>query len=405
LDELLAPVRDGVATVEHIPAGPITVKILRGAENLCEASATVPETGRLRVPCRESGVLVTGTVRVGGEPAGPGALAWQVHAAATHVVRSRTGPGGLTYTESFGSSPQPFQVEVDENGRFVAEGVKPGEWRVSWGAADGGGSVPSLQVKVPEVPRHTVTLDYGRAVIHGLVLDAAGEPVVGASVVELRGHSRAVSQEEGRFTLPLNSAGVYQIQARLQPGDLYSEPLQVEVLPDEPPPTVSLVLAASPQRVTLAIHNAAGQPQAGALVFLDSGDGRLRAWTTDAHGQTERPLTPPLPERIRGAAYSNGKWTLGDWATFESGTQLLLTEGEVGSLSITADEEGPVEIVAPGGWDLDALLRMAGNPPHVPPEAPWHLQGLPPGPYLLTVEGIPVQAEVRAGEATEVHLP
>jgi hypothetical protein len=418
LDQLTAPLREGVAVVEHVPPGPVQVWVRRGMEELCEASATVPEEGEITVPCRRGGVRVEGQVRVGDAPAGPGILGWSSAASLSgpRVVTTRSGPGGLLQAQSFGAGTQPFMVEVDESGRFTVESVKAGRWDVSWSPQKARqsdtyqpGTHQSITVEIPTADFHRLDLDYGGGAIRGTVIDPEGAPIAGAWVAIREGGSSTRSAEDGTFTLPIaDGTERLTVQARKVEEGLFSEAVSVDPAASEP---LTLVLDRGPREIVARILGPDGLPAAGALAFLDAGEGRLRLTTADAGGVASWRLTPPHPPRLRIAAQAAGTWGLGTWRPLEEVEEIRLEVEEGGSLRVStdqaADPPGGLQILGPEGWDVAALLNRTGTRLQVTPEAPLLLPGLPPGVYTLAPTrgaGLPVQATVRAGGEVEVRL-
>jgi len=407
LDQLAAPLRDGIAVAEHVPAGAVEVKVVAGTEALCAASAVVPASGSVVVPCRRAGVRVEGWVRVAERTSGAGMLGWTPPVSGPRVLRTRSGPGGLQHQQSFGGGGQPLAVAVDRDGRFVIESMKPGTWEVAWGPEGGGDAYQSVKVEIPEVEVHTLTLDFGGGIILGTVTDADGAPV-GATVVTLQGGSSTRTGGDGTFALPVPGPGQYRVQARREEASLYSEAVAVEIIPGETPPPIALTLASRPREIVVSVLEPGGAPAVGALVFLEVPGGGLRLATTDASGEIRRTLTPPLPERLRAATNVGGAWVLGGWQTLEEAEAgLRLQASEAGSVVVIAPDEeraGFLDIVGPEGWDVDGLLLRMGVRPRIVQGQPTRITGLPVGTYLFSLGSLPVQVAVQPGRETEVSL-
>jgi len=387
LDLLRAPLREGRATVRHVPPGPVLVSVRTDLRVLCEQAVNVPAgEPEIEVECEADGPEVSGTVWSGSYRATGGSLTWSREQA------------------SRGRRP-PVLVEVAPDGSFGTTELVAGRWTVTWNAPDGGLS-PPLEVTIPAVERFEVALRFPGEGLAGRVVDDEGEPVARARVSELLGGAFALSGADGAFVLSGIPPGPYAVQAR--EGDLASEIVEGVLEADRPEPEIVLVLGEG-RRPQLAVRvaTAAGAPASGAFVFLDLAGQGVRILTTDATGQATAELSPPLPERVRVAATTGGGWSFGSWVPWrEARGGLRATLGDA-RLLVRLEEEGSggvPRLLAPGGWDLGLLVQLLGTPLRLAPDAPLLLAGLPAGSYRIELGAAAATVDLAAEEIVEITL-
>ncbi|OQC41410.1 MAG: hypothetical protein BWX64_00912 [Acidobacteria bacterium ADurb.Bin051] len=387
LDLLRAPLREGRATVRHVPPGPVLVSVRTDLRVLCEQAVNVPAgEPEIEVECEADGPEVSGTVWSGSYRATGGSLTWSREQA------------------SRGRRP-PVLVEVAPDGSFGTTELVAGRWTVTWNAPDGGLS-PPLEVTIPAVERFEVALRFPGEGLAGRVVDDEGEPVARARVSELLGGAFALSGADGAFVLSGIPPGPYAVQAR--EGDLASEIVEGVLEADRPEPEIVLVLGEG-RRPQLAVRvaTAAGAPASGAFVFLDLAGQGVRILTTDATGQATAEPSPPLPERVRVAATTGGGWSFGSWVPWrEARGGLRATLGDA-RLLVRLEEEGSggvPRLLAPGGWDLGLLVQLLGTPLRLAPDAPLLLAGLPAGSYRIELGAAAATVDLAAEEIVEITL-
>lgn len=406
LDMLSAPFADGVAAVRNVPPGEALVTVAAGREVVCEEPIEVDEgDSDVEVDCGRAERTVTGIVLVAGRPAGPGTLQWYREGVAPSegIIFNQRRASGISQQQVFGAGRPSVEVAVGPDGHFATRHLSPGPWSVHWTTAEGATSRPR-RVEIADLAGQALTLAFGGHSLRGVVVDEEDRPVELARVRDTHSDAFALSSADGSFLLGDLDPGVHQVFARR--GDRTSGPVAVDVVPDaEPEPVVLRLGEGAEAEVRVWVRGPAGEPAAGALVFVDLGT-ELRTLTADAGGRVRVPLSYPLPTQVRAAGYWNGLWSLGEWIPRQrGGEELGLTFAMPGSLSlVTAEGRGLVQIRGPGDWHLTQLLLRIGVPPTVSPGQPLRLTGLPPGSYTAGLGSTTVTDTVRRGKETELEL-
>ncbi len=404
-DMLIAPVDRGVAVVKHVPAGRVTISVIHGSQLVCDKAIIVPEGGEpVDVECNRSGMVVRGTVEVGGYPVGPGLLSWGPAETRAHSVVLEYGTlGGVVQRRALAGGRPAERVPVDAVGYFESDRLRPGTWRVMWSSSSDSSREPQLVV-LPEAEQYDLVLSFPRLTVRGVVAGADGAAVDGARIHELTAGAFAFSADDGTFAMGV-SEGSLKLQARL--GERTSDVVRVEAVADREPELVRLVLEDRERdKITVSVLGPDERPVADALVFLQEESKTLRILTTDSEGRASALIHPPHPTRIRAAAVAGGLWELGDWQSLEAswaGLQLATEQG--GSLRVSTERAAePVQVGSPGGWDVSWLLTRLGRRPVVEPGRPLLLEGLPPGTYEVSVDSAAHRVVVKSGETEEVFI-
>lgn len=404
MDMVTAPFLSGEAWLRHVPPGPGIVTVVRRGRQLCEAAVRVPNQGTIDVDCAETDLEVTGSVRRGGVPDGPGTLRWFSDTMGDTLVMNRRSALGATAVQVLGAGRPQVDVPVAADGRFETSALAAGSWTVAW-HPDGGGSTRGRDVELPEKGEIELTLDFAPLQVTGVVVDGSGEPVAGARVVDLEGRVATRSDDEGYFHLLDLDVGTHRLQALHR--SLSSPVETVEILPDRAPDLIVLTLD-RPSRQTLQIHV---ETDSGSLdhgfAFVETTGGRTRIVSLDAGGSGEIELARPTPASLRVAALQGNHWIFGQWqetrAALDEGVDL--TAGGGGVLEVTGgDGELAVEVLAPGGWNLSALYRHLGTRLVVPPDRPLQISGLPPGRYELQAGAVARFADLGEDDTAEVRF-
>jgi protocatechuate 3,4-dioxygenase beta subunit len=403
-DFLSAAVVDGQALIPNVPAGRVTVSVVAGRQLLCEQTAEVPPGGDLDVDCRRPVRVVAGQVLSGGVPAGAGILSWQIPSGVPARIDNLVSPAGLRQQQLAGLGRPQVDVEVGDDGRFQSSDLSPGRWQVAWRTREGA-TAGEIAVEIPQGERVELVLPFAGLGVAGQVVGSDGRPAAGARVREMGSGALALTDADGRFSLAGLEAGKAVLQAQL--GGQTSPLEAIELQPGREPGPVILVLGEPrPPVVKAGVVDAQGAPVAGAYVFLEEEGKGQRLVITAADGLARVTLEPPLPNRVRVAAFAAGAWAFGPWRSLEEARQglaLELTGG--GELRLeTGKPEGSPRILTQDGWDLSWLLRQLGAPPVVAAERPFHLSGLPAGDYSIFLDGASLTLSVGRGRPAEGRL-
>lgn len=406
MDMLTAPYLDGEAWMRHAPAGPAILSVVRRGEQLCEAEVVVPEEGTLEVDCEEGALQVAGTVRRGGVPDGPGRLLWLSETMGDTVILNRRSALGAYESRVLGAGRPQIDVPVTAEGRFHTSAVAPGRWKVVWYPQSGGSSRPR-DVELPPRGELELTLEFAPHRLTGLVVDAGGEPVEGARVVDVDGQVATRTAEDGSFQLLDLDVGTHRLQALTRTGSSAVE--SVEIAADRPTDPVVLTVDRPAGHTLRVVVEAEGGTADGGFAFVEVEGGGIRILTLDGQGTGELELRPPLPSRVRMAALHGGRWTFGDWQATERVVEdgLHLVGGRVGALELVGfdgDRAVEVEIVAPGGWSLTTLYRHLGSRLVMTPGRALVIAGLAAGRYRLEVGTGRQSADVEEDETARIRL-
>lgn len=406
-DMVTAPVRDGEAILPHLPPGQVHVSVLAGRKLLCEREVEVPaDVSELETDCGRPSLIVAGLVRIGGVRSGSGLLLWQPPAVTTTSrIDNTVSPGGLRRQTIVGEGRPQVDVAVGPDGAFETADLTPGRWLVSWTTEAGMPSAPQ-EVDIPGVDHFDTVLSFPGTSVTGRVLDAQDQPVEGARVRELATGVLVLTGADGAFTLAGLEGPRAVLEARL--GELASPVVEIEVTPGRPVEPVLLTLdRREAGQVRVRVATAEGVPAAGSFVFLEEEGKGLRVLTSAADGTASASLEPPLPARVRAAATNGTSWALGSWLSLEQareGMSLTLSGRDEGLLVASEACQGAPRVLSPEGWDLSWMMQLLGTPPFISPERPFLLEGLPPGSYAVSLDGIGVTIPVRPGELVEEQL-
>lgn len=403
VDTLTATMREGVATIPHVPAGRSVVALVRERSTICEKEIEVSSEGRpVEVDCTADVLRVRGTVLVGERPVDDGTLVWtSPHAAQLGgVIMTSVSRLGAQQQQAYGAASD-VVVRVEANGRFESADLRPGRWQVQWTAADGGMTAPREIILDPK-PDANVLLRYEDATLRGIVLDERSQPVRHAAVRQVGGNGFALTRDDGTFAIVGLASGSHTFKA--QAAERSSESIPVTIESGRQPEAIRLVVRpGAGDELTLRVVAAHGGPAANALVFLETNTGETRIVTTGGDGTVKIAFDDGLPASVRCAAVHNGTWTFGHWRssnTFRDG--LTLAIGESGAISVVTDATGNLGIHGPHGWDLRMLMMRIGWVPQVSDQAPLQIGGLPPGNYDLLLDTHATRATVKRGETTTV---
>ena len=355
LDLLRAPLREGRATVRHVPPGPVLVSVRTDLRVLCEQAVNVPAgEPEIEVECEADWPEVSGTVWSGSYRATGGSLTWSREQA------------------SRGRRP-PVLVEVAPDGSFGTTELVAGRWTVTWNAPDGGLS-PPLEVTIPAVERFEVALRFpgegspgGSSTTRG-----AGRP---ARVSRLLGGAFALSGADGAFVLSGIPPGPYAVQAR--EGDLASEIVEGCSRPTGPSRRSCWCWA----RGAGPSSRCGSRPPPGRRPR-----GRSSSSISPGRCGSSPPTRPARPRRELSRRCPSGcGWrrrpagvVVRELGPLAGGARRLrATLGDARSSSVSRKRERRrARLLAPGGWDLGLLVQLLGTPLRLAPDAPLLLAGL-----------------------------
>lgn len=406
LDFVTAEIREGEATFRHLPPGRMTVSVLADRSLLCEREIDLAEGADQEVECRRDSMAVHGTVRVGGVPAGPGILSWRPpDTPGPGRIDNHMSPGGLRQQQVFGVGRPQVDVTVAEDGVFATAELGPGFWKVVWQPM-AGSATGEREVEIPRTERAEILLDFPGLMLSGVVLGEDGQPVAGARVRALETGALAFSAQDGSFGLPgPESATQASVQAEHE--GLASPVVEIALEPGREPGPVRLTLGKrSPPRIEALVVGSDGLPVANAFVFLEEEGRGFRILTTGADGRAAAAMAPPYPGRVRLAASSGSAWFLGSWVSWDEARSGLIAalDGSASIEILGGEHAGIPRILSAGGWDVAALLLSLGMPPALSPGAPLRIDGLPPGPYTVAIDGTGSTVMARAGETAEASF-
>ena len=352
-ESLQEAVQESEAIFAHVPPGPATVQILADGAEVCAKRVHVPKTGELRVDCPARTAQVRGTVRIGGELAGPGTLVWRRPGAddtPEGIVQTR-GLLGLSRSDPLFSSARPVTVAVDERGRFGPLALPPGRWEVRFHK----GAPPHAQVEVPEGRECVLAIDMPGIALTGWAVDADERPVGGAVVSAEPTGASTVSGADGRFALIALPPGHVSVEARQ--GDRRSQKLTVELTEDRLPEPVRLRLVPPDgHELAITVRTARGDGAAGAVVV--ELDATIRFATADAAGQARVSVAAPFPSEVRAFAFTGAALGISDRMPWEVARRrgVSLTLPEPAGIEIDSASRGPRLFFQ--GSDVTTLLRL-----------------------------------------------
>lgn len=408
LDRQTAPFREGEALFRHVPPGTFDLAVLSAGLVTCRTTVEVEEgSRRQQVDCENEASQVTGTVEVGGRPAGAGVLRWipELGDAPQPDVILNTGWDFLLRQRVFASSGGDAMVDVDSRGEFESSSLRAGDWLVLF-QPEGGSAIGPRRVSLARSPAQTIVLRYPGLALRGTVVDTDDRPVAEAQVRTADGSAFARTEPDGSFVLGALLPGSHRIQARA--ADRKSRFHDVVLEEHRDPDPVVLVVERQENATVAEVLDEDETPLAGALVFFDLGAQGMRLVTSDAGGQARIELPGPDSRVLRIAAFHGGRWILGAPVTTLGGDRdpprLIL--GETGSLVLTTDREGVLSprILSSNGWDLTVLHSWLGQWLRLSEGAALRLDGLPEGSYQIQVDGHQALATVTAGEQSEVRI-
>lgn len=404
-DMLSAPVLGGSARVEQVPPGRVTLSVVSGRELLCTREVEVPEGAATHEAlCEAERYRVDGVVLSGGRPLGPGRLAWTARAETPAIIMRRAGFGGLSHTRSYSGRRPSVDTAVAPDGTFNSTRLAPGEWQVVWSGEAQGPAGP-VEVRLRDEPAQEVTIVVPGGVLHGRVTDGEGTGIASARISVWPGGALAFSDADGGFEIGGLTPGPAFLRARKD--DQTSPVVETEVVEGAVSDPIVLALADEDEAKTrVRVRAEDGTPAPDALVFLEDDRGRWRVLTAGQDGSAES--SPPVPPagRHRAAVLYRGRWTLGAWAAVDQPLEVVLDGREPGALRVwtSAEPQGPLRILGPGGWDLSFVLTRAGLRPELRPDHELELAGLPPGTYGLTQGTASLTVSLSADEIHEVEL-
>jgi len=397
-DWLTSPVRDGVATLRHVPKGPAILHVRAGERIVCQRDVEIAGDREIDAGCAAEQVEVTGSVTFGGVPATDGQLVWSSSAASQPAagIFTTLSPGGAQQQRVVGAGAPRVSVPVSGNGSYRTREIFPGRWTVTWLSSTGISTQPRT-VDVPAVKTFEYAMQLPGGRLHGTVVDVEGKPVGRSHVRETGSNASTLTSEDGTFELRGLQPGLNRLQA--QAGNQLSRIVAVSIEEERPADPVTLTLAGDGEGVVrVEVTGPAGQPVTGAFVFMES-DQLLTAMTNGA-GAAEF-ARPEQAGRFRVAAYAEGRWSLGDWQSSDLRAPVRLTVGEAGRLRVTSSRGGLVGVTAASGWPLSLLMSRVGLMPRLI-GGELTVSGVPPGVYAVSLPPNSATVTVARNEAAVV---
>ncbi len=351
-DRLTGRLEEGSVTFTAVPTEPFRVRVYADGVPVCEKDEDEAAGDRV-VACDRKAVVVSGSVTRGGRP-GDGMLVWRRRGDSELPEGGMTyGSGPLTRTEDFVSTRAiELNATLEGDGRYLLPAVLPGEWEVIW-APLSGGTQDVRSVTVPEAREVVLDFRYDGVSIEGVVLDPERSPVSLANVTVFPSRRTVSSSRNGRFEILGLAPGVHQLRARRG----HRRSLLTEVALRDPTDreVVELLLEDDPPSEEIAITIVGGR---SGFCFVDMDSSLEKVVRIDAGVARVKPDLP-LPDRLRTACRTDGRWILDGWRdlreTLDEGLELD-SSGSTSAIALVG-EPADVQIIGPGGWDL-ARIRL-----------------------------------------------
>ena len=399
-DWLTAAVRDGVATLRHVPAGPAVLHVRAGGRVICQRDVDIGRDADLDADCAAEQVEVSGVVTFGGVPAADGQLVWSSSVAAQPAagIFTTSSPGGVQQQRVFGAGAPRVSVSLSESGTYRTRELFPGRWTVTWLSPAGISTEPRV-VDIPSAKTFDFPMQFAGGRLSGSVIDGDGKPIARAHVRETGSGASTLTAADGTFELRGVRPGLNRLQA--QAGSGLSRVVAVEIEERREANPVTLTVAGdSDGALRVVVSGPGGQPVAGAFVFMES-DQLLTAMTSGA-GVAEF-ARPEHVARFRVAAYAEGRWAFGDWQSSDDRGPVRLAIGESGRLRITSERGGLVAVTGPNGWLLSLLMSRVGLLPRIA-GGELLMSGLPPGAYSVSLPPNAATVVVARNEAALLEI-
>lgn len=247
-----------------------------------------------------------------------------------------------------------------EDGSFALEGVREGDWALTVNSK-GFATPKEHRVKAPQSDEDGLVVRLSRfARVRGIVVDAAGKPVAGATLEVASDSSRAsmvfqrgeqdASDEEGRFELDDVTPGASKLTAK-HAQHAPSAPYELRLTPGEELADVRLVLPVG-GRITGRIHQSHVQPDVVWAVSLHASDRLSQAVEAQPDGSF-------VAERLTPGKYSLTAYTRPKGETLSRDMRQL-----GGSAEVRAGETSDVTLGAPSGAAIavSGRVTLGGRP-------------------------------------------
>lgn len=351
-DRLNGKLIEGSAEFAAVPEEPFGVLVYLDGDPVCEKHEEDTEGDEV-ITCNHSAARVSGLVTRGDRP-GDGVLVWKrvnEPDLPGGFVRHRSGP--FTRTEELALTQSvELTVPLGSDGSYRLESVLPGEWEVIWAPVTGG-IQDARSVRVPKAREAILDFRYDSLSIAGRVLNPDGQPVALASVTAFPSRRTVGTNRDGRFEILGLEPGVHQLRARFR--HLNSALVEAESSDSGNHEFVQLILEDRPPAGELEIV-LRGSDSGFCFVEMDSA---LQKIVQIEAGVARVTPALPLPNRLRVACLTDGKWILDGWRDLRTALDRGIEFNPLDSTSsITLVGEASsamVEIIGPGGWDLGRL--------------------------------------------------
>ncbi|MYC08933.1 MAG: carboxypeptidase regulatory-like domain-containing protein [Holophagales bacterium] len=351
-DRLNGKLIEGSAEFTAVPEEPFGVLVYLDGDPVCEKHEEDMEGDEV-ITCNHSAARVSGLVTRGDQP-GDGILVWKrVNELDLPggFVTHRSGP--FTRTEELALTQSvELKVPLGSDGSYRLESVLPGEWEVIW-APVSGGIQDARSVTVPKTREAVLDFRYASLSIAGRVLDPDGQPVPLASVTAFPSRRTVGTNRDGRFEILGLEPGVHQLRARLR--HLQSALVEAESSDSRNHEFVRLILEDRPPAGELEIVLRGGD---SGFCFVDL-DSALREIVQIDAGVARMTPAPPLPNRLRVACLTDGRWILDGWrdlgTALDRGIEFDPLDSTSSITLVGEASSAKVEIIGPGGWDLGRL--------------------------------------------------
>lgn len=384
-----SPMLDGRATIAPVPEGAAMLRISSGSGVVHERDVTISrDADETRIAVKLAGVQVRGRVTRGGRPVAGGRVQLSTLSgqSAKFVQIAYAVGGGHLGNEIVGTVPLQFSAAVSQDGTFVFEDLSPGDYGATWSDDSAYSATRRVTIGNDAAPLH---LDLSGASVRGIVRGAEGAQVF----ITAEPGGRILAESDGSFAFVGLAPGRTTIRASADAARAASAEV---TLSDGETSQIELTLAEKEDRELIVHVRVHGAAVPNAYVFLRDG-GTLRAATTAGDGRAVFRVAR------RSAAADLAVYAGSSGWTFVAPTDADIIEVDAQpsqSRLVVGVEEGSHALVihTPGGFPLHSALAILGIHPAARPGAPFTVERLPQGRYVVVAGDTRQQLETRPSQ-------